>query len=93
MGSTRDGRLVSHGWRLHDETAHANGGMMDPTTKALIETTGAAGYVIHLDHAGNGTMAVTAIDEKTGERWVVRDADLYAAVVQVAEKVGIDLHE
>ena len=66
---------------------------MDPTAKALIETIGRAGYVVNLDAAGGGTMAVTAISEESGETWVVRDADLYSAVVQVAEQIGFELRE
>ena len=61
---------------------------MDSVTQALIETIGAAGYIVNIDAAGSGTMAVTAISEETGERWVVRDADLYSTVVQVAESIG-----
>lgn len=50
----------------------------------------ASQHVVNIDGAG-GCPVVTAISEETGERWVVRDADLYSAVVKVAEHVGMDL--
>ncbi|MCH7592048.1 MAG: hypothetical protein IH989_04610 [Planctomycetes bacterium] len=59
---------------------------MDPVTKAVIETIGAAGYVDALS-------VVVAVDERTGERFVVRGDDLYETVVEFAQQVGIELDD
>ena len=66
--------------------------MMDATTKVLIETIGAAGFVVEIGYA-HELPVVTATDEQTGERFVVRGADLYETVVEVAGQVGIELEE
>ena len=36
---------------------------------------------------------VVAIDERTGERFVVRGDDVYETVVEVAVQVGIELED
>ena len=66
---------------------------MDPTTKALIETIGDAGYSVMTGTDSKGNTVVQATDQTTGERFVVRAADLYTAVVELAQQVGIDLED
>ena len=64
--------------------------MKDGVSKAVLETIGFAGFTVHVS-ANN----VTAINQKTGERFIVRfDADhFYDAVVALAQQVGIDLED
>ena len=62
---------------------------MDAVTKAILETIGAAGFNVNIE-----ANSVTAIDQKTGERYIVRYADnLYDAVVELAQQIGIDLED
>lgn len=63
--------------------------LMDPVTKALIETIGDAGYVVQVG-ASDGQHVIEAIREGTGERFVVRGDDLYRVAVELAEQAGID---
>ena len=64
---------------------------MDATTKALIETIDDTGYMVMTGADSHGNSVVEATDERTGEKFVVRADDLYAAVVELAQQVGIDL--
>lgn len=63
---------------------------MDSVSKATLETIGSAGFTVHMS-----AKTLTAIDQQTGERYIVRfDADhFYDAVVKLAQQVGIDLDE
>jgi len=66
---------------------------MDTTTKALIETIGNAGYSVMTGKDGDGNTVTEATDQTTSERFVVRADDLYTAVVELAQQVGIDLED
>ena len=63
---------------------------MDSVSKAILETVGATGFTVIIDHD-----RVAAINQETGERFIVRfDADhFYDAVVQLAQQVGIELED
>ena len=65
---------------------------MDAVTKALTETIGAAGFAVQLG-ASKGHHVVEAVNEQTGERFVVRGEDLYLTVVELAGQVGLELEE
>ena len=64
----------------------------DTVTKVVLETIRDCGHAVTLTET-----TVTAIDSKTGERFIVRfDLDknaLYDAVVELAQDVGIDLED
>ena len=64
--------------------------MTDSVSKAILETVGAMGFIVSI-----GADDVTAINEKIGERFIVRfDADhFYDAVVELAQQVSIDLED
>ena len=64
--------------------------MMDSVSKAVLETNGAAGFDVRV-----GADNVTAINQKTGERFMVRFTaeHFYGAVVELAQQVGIDLED
>ena len=64
---------------------------MDTLTKAILETIGVAGYAVSIG-ADNGLPVVEAIDNKTGERFVVR-GELDEAAVELAEQVGVELED
>jgi hypothetical protein len=64
----------------------------DAPTKALIATIGAAAYEVQLGMA-DGLHAVEAIDQRSGETFVVRGDDLYRTVVELAQQVGIELED
>ena len=66
---------------------------MDTVTKALIETIGNTGYEVSIMYDDDARPVVTAIDERTGESFIVRHADLYLAACELAEQVGIDLED
>ena len=66
--------------------------MTDAVTKAVIETIGAAGYVVEVGYV-DALPVVVAVDEGTGERFVVRGSDLYETVVELAQQVGIELDD
>ena len=66
--------------------------VMDAVAKAILETVGAAGYVVSVSTA-EGLPAVEAVSEGTGERFVVRAPDLCAAAVELAQQVGIELED
>ncbi len=55
--------------------------MLDPLAKAILETIGGAGYIVNVE-----ANKLTAIDEKAGERFIVRydREDFYDAVVELA---------
>ena len=63
---------------------------MDPVTKAILETIGNTGYTVTIE-AGR----LTAVDEQSGERFIVRHGrkDFYDAVVELAQRVGIELED
>ena len=61
---------------------------MDSTTKAIIETIGAAGFSVELGVEG-GREVAKAVSEETGERFVVRGDDLYTVVVELAAQCGL----
>lgn len=62
----------------------------DTVTKVVLETIRDVGYAVTLTET-----QVTGIDTKTGERFSVRfdvaKNELYDAVVELAQSVGIDL--
>jgi len=63
---------------------------MDPTTKALIETIGAEGYIVSIEADASKNMVVTAVSQETGETFVVLAKELYPATVELAVQVGIE---
>ncbi len=65
---------------------------MDAPTKALIEVIGDTGFTVQL-HAAGGQDIVEAVSQRTGEAFVVRGDDLYTAVVELAQQVGIQLED
>jgi hypothetical protein len=67
--------------------------MMDTKTKTLIETISNAGYTVMTGADSDGNSVAEATDEATGEMFVVRPDDLYAAVVELAQQVGLDLED
>ncbi len=66
--------------------------MTDEVTRAVIETIGAAGYVVEVGYS-NALSVIAAVDERTGERFVVRGGDLYETAVELAVQVGIELED
>lgn len=64
--------------------------MLDSVSKAILETVGSAGFTVQVS-----AKIVIAIDQQTGERFIVRfDADhFYDAFVELAQQVGIDLED
>ncbi len=67
--------------------------MIDAPTTALIETISNAGYSLMTGADSDGNSVVEATDERTGEKFVVRGDDLYTAVVELAQQVGLDLED
>ena len=65
---------------------------MDAPTKTLIEVIGDSGYTVQL-HAATGQDIVEAVNQRTGEAFVVRGDDLYTAVVKLARQVGIEVED
>lgn len=61
---------------------------MDSITKSLIEVIGDGGYDIQI-----GSNTIEAIDQKTGERFIVRCSNLYDGSVELAQQVGIELED
>ena len=59
---------------------------MDHLSKVLLETIGGAGYVVNVE-----ADSVTAIDEASGEQFIVRHdpESFYDACVELAVMVGI----
>ena len=68
---------------------------MDPTTKAVIETIGNADYFVTVTIGPNriGKSVVEASDETNGEKFIVRADELYSAVIELAQQVGIELED
>ncbi len=65
---------------------------MDAVTKAIIETIGAAGFTVQL-YGQDGQNVVEAVNQETGETFVVRGDDLYLVVVELAQQCGIELED
>lgn len=65
---------------------------MDAPTKALIETIGSAGFDVQL-RTESDLHVVEASDRRTRETFVVTGDDLYPAVVELAQQVGIELED
>ena len=57
---------------------------------AILESIGHAGYVV-VTGADDGQHLVEAIDQETGERFIVRGPKLYEATMELAQQVGIEL--
>ena len=66
---------------------------MDPTTKAVIETIGNAGYSVTIGADSNGNSIAEATDEANSEKFIVRADELYSAVIELAQQVGIELED
>jgi hypothetical protein len=66
---------------------------MDATKKAIIETIGNAGYAVMTGADSSGNSVVEATELTTGETFIVRADDLYTAVVELAQQVGLDLED
>ena len=66
---------------------------MIPATKATIEVIGGAGFVVSIMGDGNGNHVVEAVNDKTGERFLVRSENIDDAVIELAEQVGIELRD
>ena len=64
---------------------------MDTRTKAIIEVIDNAGYSVMTGADSDGNAVAEATDKTTGERFIVRADDLYAAVIELAQQVGIEL--
>ena len=60
---------------------------MDAPTKALIEGIGDSGFTVQLCGV-DGRDVIEAMNQRTGEAFVVRRDDLYLAVVELAQQVG-----
>lgn len=60
--------------------------LMDRVAIAIIEQIGSLGYEIIV-----GENDLVATDEEIGEVFAVRASTLYAAAVELAEQVGVDL--
>ncbi len=65
---------------------------MNAVTKAVVETIGAAGFTVQL-YGKDGQSEVEAVNEETGEAFVVRGDDLYLVVVELAQQCGIELED
>ena len=60
-----------------------------PTPRAVLAVLADGGFVVGVGLDGDATV-VTATDQ-SGECWTVRGPDVYAALGELAEQVGIDL--
>ena len=67
--------------------------LMDAPTKAIIESIDGCGYTVMMGADSDRNSVVEATDTKTGERYIVRADDLYTAVVELAQQVGIELED
>ena len=65
---------------------------IDAVTKCLIETIGGAGYAVAIT-GDSDRVTITAIDERTEERFIVRGADVYSAAVELSEQLGFELDD
>ena len=63
---------------------------MDTVTKSLIETIGNVGYDIQIG-AEKGCHIIEAVEQETGERFIIRCSDLYEAAVELAQQIGFEL--
>ncbi len=59
---------------------------MDAVTKSLIKVIGDSGYDILIGHN-----TFEAIDQNTGERFIIRCPNLYDGSIELAQQVGIEL--
>ena len=66
--------------------------MMNAPTKALIEVIGDSGFTVQL-YGADGQDVIEAMNQRTGEMFVVRGDDLYLVVVELARQVGIELDD
>ena len=64
---------------------------MDTVTRVLIETIGNTGYDVSITYDDDARSVVTAIDEGTGEIFIVRHEDLYLAVCELAGQIGVEV--
>lgn len=64
-----------------------------PATKATVEVIGGARFVVSLMGDGQGNHVAEAVNDKTGERFVVRSENIDDAVIELAERVGIELRD
>ncbi len=62
------------------------------TTKAVIASIVGIGYAVQLRTEDDGNVVAQAANSETAERFVVRGSDLYDAVCELAQQVGLDLN-
>ena len=61
---------------------------MNSVTKSLIQVIGDSGYDIMI-----GTNVIEAVDQVTGERFIIRCSNLYDGSIELAQQVGIELED
>ncbi len=66
---------------------------MDSVSKAIIETIGDTGYTVMAGADRHGNSVAETTDEATGEKFIVRSDDLYTAVVELAQQVGVEVED
>ena len=67
-------------------------GILGRAKVAIIGTIGAAGFTVQL-YGQDGQNVVEAVNEETGETFVVCGDDLYLVVVELAQQCGIELED
>ena len=70
-----------------------NPNLMDTVTKASIETISVTGYQVDITGDDDGRYVVSAAANRGSERFIVRGAELYEAVVELAGQVGSELED
>ena len=59
----------------------------------FIETIGNAGYSVTMGVNSNGNSVAESTDEANGEKFIIRADELYSAVIELAQQVGIELED
>ena len=63
------------------------------TTRGIVEIISQAGYSVLTGADSDGNSVAEAADKTIGERFIVRAEDLYSAVVELAQQVGLELED
>ncbi len=63
------------------------------TTKAVIASIVGIGYAVQPRTDDDGNVVAQAANSETAERFIVRGSDLYDAVCELAQQVGIELED
>ena len=66
---------------------------MDTVVKTVIEQIGDVVFTVYVGTDDESRAIVAATSKTTGEQFIVRGADLYAAACEVAQQVGIELED